>query len=53
MKGLLAVAALSSASLSGVYGALIQQPGLKLPASAKTHQNAVKQIFLESYSAYK
>ncbi|KAI0078383.1 glycoside hydrolase family 47 protein [Panus rudis PR-1116 ss-1] len=37
----------------GVFGANVQNPFLRLPSDAPTHRQAVVDIFLESYSAYK
>ena len=42
-----------SLSATNVLGALIQKPGLALPHSAASHNQAVKDIFLTSYNAYK
>ncbi|KAI0806206.1 glycoside hydrolase family 47 protein [Irpex lacteus] len=49
----LAAAVVCSLSTTDVLGALIQKPGLDLPRSAATHKQAVKDIFLTSYNAYK
>ncbi|CAL1699575.1 unnamed protein product [Somion occarium] len=50
----LAVAALLTCSLdvSSVLGARVQSPFLILPPDARTHQQAVQDIFLTSYNAY-
>ena len=40
-------------SVSSVLGSPVQKSPLILPPSAAGHQQAVKNIFLESYSAYK
>ena len=54
MKSFVAVCALlSGGSISGAVGAAIQKPSLVLPPSAASHQQAVKNIFLESFAAYK
>ncbi len=49
----LAAAVVCSLSTTNVLGALIQKPGLVLPRSAATQKQAVKDIFLTSYNAYK
>ena len=54
MKGFVAAAAvLSTYGISGVAAENVQKPGLFLPASASGHQQTVKNIFLQSYAAYK
>lgn len=54
MRGLIAVGALLSAGgISGVVAAAIQKSSLVLPPSAASHQQTVKNIFLESFTAYK
>ncbi|EGO29662.1 glycoside hydrolase family 47 protein [Serpula lacrymans var. lacrymans S7.9] len=49
----LAALAVSSASLPAVHAGNVQKPGLTLPANASIQQDAVKQIFNTSYTAYK
>lgn len=39
--------------ISGVVGAAVQNPHLVLPPNAASRQQAVKNIFLDSYAAYK
>ncbi|EKM58119.1 glycoside hydrolase family 47 protein [Phanerochaete carnosa HHB-10118-sp] len=54
MRNLLAaVALLSTFRTSGVTAERVQNPVLNLPSDASAQQQAVKNIFLESYSAYK
>ena len=54
MRGILSLFALYySAHVTGVYGGLIQLPGLQLPPDAAAQADAVKGIFLDSYNAYK
>ncbi|GJE85507.1 glycoside hydrolase family 47 protein [Phanerochaete sordida] len=54
MKRFIAAAALlSTCGISGVAAENVQKQGLSLPASASAHQQAVKNIFLQSYAAYK
>jgi mannosyl-oligosaccharide alpha-1,2-mannosidase len=43
----------STVGISSVIGGPVQDPFLTLPLSAASHQQAVKNIFLQSYSAYK
>ncbi|KAI0688410.1 seven-hairpin glycosidase [Cytidiella melzeri] len=52
MFSMLVVAA-CSLNAANVLGALIQNPILILPPSAASHQQAVKNMFLTSYNAYK
>lgn len=47
------VALLSAGGISGVVGGPVQKPFLILPPSAAGHQQTVKNIFLQSYAAYK
>ena len=54
MKGLGAIAlVLCATEFSGAAGALVQKPGIRLPSSARGHQQDVRNIFLDSYNAYK
>lgn len=53
MKGSFVIASLLVGNFAGVRGAAVQKSGLILPLSAKSHQDAVKNIFLDSYNAYK
>ena len=41
------------AHLPGVLSGLIQKAGLVLPPGSSVHRDAVKNIFLTSYNAYK
>ncbi|KAL4254782.1 alpha-1,2-Mannosidase [Abortiporus biennis] len=51
----LAIAAILASTLNvyGALGAQVQKPGLRLPASATAHRQAVQNIFLQSYDSYK
>ena len=42
-----------TSGISAVVGEPVQSSNLRLPSNAASHQQAVKQIFLDSYAAYK
>ena len=53
MRNPIVLTLLGYCNFAGVFAANVQLPGLRLPPGSQTHQNAVKNIFLTSYDAYK
>lgn len=53
MARLFFVALAAFLSLPHSFAGLVQKPDLSLPHDADTHRDAVKQIFVTSYDAYK
>ncbi len=53
MRNTFGLALFGYCNVAGVFAANVQLPGLRLPPGSQSHQNAVKDIFLTSYNAYK